>query len=318
MRHVRRSTFRAGETRQVRFRSGPAGTYHYWATTTGMPLLFRAVNDTQLSGAFIVDPAGAEPVNDRVFVITDWTSLTLSQLREIAGAIDPGVAFNAIAPKFTFLMNGLSWPHTERLTASTERTRAVAGPQPLDPDPHDAPARLLLRRREHRRRRPGPAPRGRRASRRSSPSSCRAGATMAMTWTPERIGNWLFHCHIRAHVSPGESGSALCRWITRTGHAAPGAHDASAGMAGMILGVTVLGANGEGEAPAGSGPPPPRLRGPPDDARDADAIERLRVRTSIRIRADRRRATRLIRRQSACPRADAGAGLGASPSRSRW
>ena len=28
------------------------------------------------------------------------------------------------------------------------------------------------------------------------------GATMAMTWTPERVGNWLFHCHIKAHVSP--------------------------------------------------------------------------------------------------------------------
>ena len=28
----------AGETRQVRFKTGPAGTYHYWATTTGMPL----------------------------------------------------------------------------------------------------------------------------------------------------------------------------------------------------------------------------------------------------------------------------------------
>ena len=28
------------------------------------------------------------------------------------------------------------------------------------------------------------------------------GSTMAMTWTPERAGNWLFHCHIKDHVSP--------------------------------------------------------------------------------------------------------------------
>ena len=82
-----------------------------------MPLAFRAVNDTQFSGAFIVDPPGADPESDRVFVITDWTSLTLAELREIAAAPDPGVAFLAVNPRFTFLMNGLSWPHTERLTA---------------------------------------------------------------------------------------------------------------------------------------------------------------------------------------------------------
>ena len=46
----------AGETREVRFLAGKPGTYHYWATTTGMPLQFRAVGDTQLSGAFVVDP----------------------------------------------------------------------------------------------------------------------------------------------------------------------------------------------------------------------------------------------------------------------
>ena len=28
-----------------------------------------------------------------------------------------------------------------------------------------------------------------------------SGGTMTMTWTPERAGNWLFHCHIMHHVS---------------------------------------------------------------------------------------------------------------------
>ncbi len=60
---------------------------------------------------------------------------------------------------------------------------------------------------------------------------------MAMTWTPERVGNWLFHCHIKAHVSP-----ELRLGAPPAGHAGHHAgHDASAGMAGMILGVTVLG-----------------------------------------------------------------------------
>src|SRR5687767_5099930 len=73
----------AGETRQTRFKSGPAGTYFYWATSTGMPLPFRGSSDTQLSGAFIVDPPGVTAPDDRVFVITEWTSLTRPQLHEL-------------------------------------------------------------------------------------------------------------------------------------------------------------------------------------------------------------------------------------------
>ena len=105
----------------MRFKSGPAGTYHYWATSTGMPLPFRADGDTQLSGAFVVDPRGADPDADRIFVITDWTSLTREQLKEMLGQDDPGAASSSSSPKFTFLINGLSWPHTERLTYSWAR-----------------------------------------------------------------------------------------------------------------------------------------------------------------------------------------------------
>ena len=27
------------------------------------------------------------------------------------------------------------------------------------------------------------------------------GATMTMRWVPDRVGKWLFHCHIQAHVT---------------------------------------------------------------------------------------------------------------------
>src|SRR5262249_12876312 len=29
-----------------------------------------------------------------------------------------------------------------------------------------------------------------------------SGSTMAMTWSPDRPGNWLFHCHVLFHVAP--------------------------------------------------------------------------------------------------------------------
>ena len=37
------------------------------------------------------------------------------------------------------------------------------------------------------------------------------GATMAMTWTPERVGNWLFHCHMMHTSRPSESWDAAGR-----------------------------------------------------------------------------------------------------------
>ena len=238
----------AGETREVRFKTGLAGTYHYWATTTGMPMQFRAVNDTQLSGAFIVDPVGAAPESDRVFVITDWTALTLAQLKEIASAQDPGVAFLAVNPKFTFLMNGLSWPHTERLTArlgEPERWRVLN----LSTQTHTMHLHGFYFDVES----VGDGLQDRRHPGGQQPHVVTqlmpAGATMAMTWTPERVGNWLFHCHIRAHVSPdvriGPSPSDRANH-----HDAHAAHDASAGMAGMVLGVTVVGGKSVPDAPA--------------------------------------------------------------------
>jgi FtsP/CotA-like multicopper oxidase with cupredoxin domain len=30
----------------------------------------------------------------------------------------------------------------------------------------------------------------------------RPGTTMSLTWTPQEPGNWLFHCHVLAHISP--------------------------------------------------------------------------------------------------------------------
>ena len=220
---------------EVRFTLDRPGTYHYWATTTAMPLAFRGAPDTQLSGAIVVDPAQGEPEADRVLVITDWTSLTRGELNSIASADDPGVEFVRINPRLTFLINGLSWPATERLTyrvGEKVRWRVVNLSSQRHPmhmhgfyyeidslgdGLHDTAY-----------------PEGKRQ--RVVTHVMQPGSTLAMTWTPERAGNWLFHCHIMHHVSPD-------RRLTPTaephgGHHAT--HDASAGMAGLILGVTVL------------------------------------------------------------------------------
>ena len=57
-----------------------------------LPLAFRGPSDTQLSGAFVVDPRGPDRSGPH---LRDhrWTSLTRDQLKTIARADDPGVAF---------------------------------------------------------------------------------------------------------------------------------------------------------------------------------------------------------------------------------
>jgi hypothetical protein len=63
------------------------------------------------------------------------------------------------------------------------------------------------------------------------------GTTMMMRWVPDRVGNWLFHCHFLAHVSGR----------MRDADAPPGApphgehaeHDLAKSMAGLVLGITV-------------------------------------------------------------------------------
>ena len=221
------------QTRQVQFESGPAGTYHYWASTLRAPVPFR-----ELAGGFVVDGTESPVQPDRIMVITEWTSLTARQLGEIMAADVATEVFVKLKPRLTFVINGLSWPATERFTYTRgERVRwrvinvsSQSHPMHLhgfyfevnslgnglrdslfDEDRRRLVVTQLLP----------------------------PGGTMMMTWTPERVGNWLFHCHVMHHVS-------LDRRLGESRphpHDATGAHadttDPSRGMAGMVVGVTV-------------------------------------------------------------------------------
>jgi FtsP/CotA-like multicopper oxidase with cupredoxin domain len=194
-----------------------------------------------MAGAFIVDPMEGV-ADDRVLVITEWSSLSPAQLGEVMRADDAGEAFARMQPGIAFMINGLSWPASERLTyrlgervhwriinlSSQHHPMHLHGfyfdveslgdgqrDQPVaDADRHSVVTQLL-----------------------------RSGGTMVMTWTPEREGNWLFHCHIMHHVSPERR---LTAGDPQAAHQHHGNQDASAGMAGMIIGVTIV----KGTAPA--------------------------------------------------------------------
>ena len=250
-----------GETREARFTSGKAGTYHYWATTMGAPVPFR-----ELAGGFIVDPPGrVEP--DRVLVITEWSNLTPMQLGRIITADDTGAAFLAADPRFVFVINGLSWPATERMTyrrGERVRWRVINLSSQIHPMHLHGFYFDVVSQGDGLKDSPIDSAHMRRVVTQLVPS----GGTMTMAWTPEREGNWLFHCHIMAHVSPtrrlsgaesghvhGEPGMAhgepdSVQGEPRGAHGQhPIAHDEAGGMAGMILGVTVLPTE-EGRRPA--------------------------------------------------------------------
>lgn len=227
-------------TGHVRFVTGRAGTYHYWATTIGAPVPFR-----ELAGAFIVDPPGPA-ASDRVFVITEWSTLTAAELGEIFSADDPNEAFVRLHPKVAFVINGLSWPATERLTyhqGERVRWRIVNLSSQTHPMHLHGFYFTVTHMGDGKRDDTVDAGPGRRVVTQMVPS----GGTMTMEWTPEREGRWLFHCHIMHHVSldrrigPAPDGAH--------GHGAHGAHadgnhDPSLGMAGMVLGITVLPSSG--------------------------------------------------------------------------
>jgi FtsP/CotA-like multicopper oxidase with cupredoxin domain len=213
-----------GQVDTLTFRADSPGTYWYGAYA-GNPDL-ALIEREQMSGALVVDPAGAR-TDDRVFVMNIW------------GDDDPA---DTLKYRNALAINGKSFPHTEELTPTVGDTlrwrvvNATARPHPmhlhgfyftvnargtgLRDTVYDAASQRIA------------------VTERMDP-----GTTMAMTWSPDRDGRWLFHCHIAFHaISPGArlDGEPM-------DHAAMG--EAGLHMAGLVLGIDV-------KAPPGWQPPP--------------------------------------------------------------
>ena len=177
---------RPGATRSVRFTAGRAGTYYYWGTTTGKAMEDDRWIDSQLSGGFIVDSAGTTPPPaERVFVMGLWLKPADNEAGE---------------PEREFMViNGKSWPETERLeytVGDTVRWRwlnptSSSHPMHLHGFYYEVESRGSWARRHSLRRRD---------HRLVVTELMPPGGTMTARWTPTRPGNWLFHCHFAFHI----------------------------------------------------------------------------------------------------------------------
>ena len=216
------------ETRSVRFALDAPGTYLYWGTTTGRPIGFRTGIDAQLSGAIVVDPPGTR-ARDRIFVIGGWSD-TVHRA---------GVHRDRVLA----VLNGRSWPNTERLAytvGDTARWRVINASFDLHPmHLHGFYFRVTSR------------GNGTTDSVYATRGGATAGdlavtepllsaATMTIEWVPERAGNWLFHCHIPEHMmARGPLGTPPPAHASHPSRRSGQADHARGGMGGLVVGVTV-------------------------------------------------------------------------------
>ncbi|MGQ0642454.1 MAG: multicopper oxidase domain-containing protein [Gemmatimonadaceae bacterium] len=212
-----------GTVREVRFRADEPGTFLYWGAMSRRGLDVRTGADAQLTGAIVVDPIGSTPDPDeRLFVITMTDAFPDSTVSP------PGE--NVFEP----VINGLSWPHTDRLqyaVGEVVRWRWVNGSFSEHPmHLHGFHFRTLAR--------------GDGVHETTYPASetslavtelMEPGSTFRMEWTPTRAGNWLMHCHLLDHIAPIPERDERMR---AHGHDDVTNHALSA-MAGLVLGITV-------------------------------------------------------------------------------
>ena len=248
-----------GDTTAVSFVARREGTYLYWvpAYSVRIPDGLRWPNvpprgfDSQLAGAIVVDPPGPFP-DDRVFVIT-----ALQDRAESAIGPASWDRHGTLRRQFN-AVNGRAWPHTERLRyalGDSVRWRIVNASQEAHPmhlhgfyfrvDAHGAPqaeADSIY------------APEQRRMA---VTETIATRNTASITWSPDRPGGWLFHCHLTNHAAKfAPIGRRDVVDYPSTHHDGDPDRHIFTGMNGLILGITVDG----NAAPPNAWRPAKRLR----------------------------------------------------------
>ncbi|HJU89474.1 MAG TPA: multicopper oxidase domain-containing protein [Gemmatimonadaceae bacterium] len=213
----------SGESREIRFNAGEAGTYSYFARTDST-LRHTRGTDSQLNGVLIVEGSGRRSARfERIFVISlleiDPDTTASDSMRK-AGVWMPAI-------------NGRTWPFTERIRVALgdrQQWRWINASDRVHPmhlhgfffdvDAKGSWGSDTL------------FPEGER--RKAVTEIVFPRGSMDMSWTADRAGNWLMHCHMIPHVMPF--------WVV-PGQPTPEVHTheqhAEKAMAGLVVGINV-------------------------------------------------------------------------------
>jgi FtsP/CotA-like multicopper oxidase with cupredoxin domain len=235
-------------TADLTFKATTPGTFFYLAKRSTDPLFGLLGEDLQLHGAIVVDPPGGSSP-DRVFVMSWWKTIDSTSPSGLG--------------RLTMAINGLSWPHTERLdyTQGDSVHWRVINLSELDHPMHlhgfyfrmDAKGNGVtdsLYPSEQRRM--------------AVTEMINPFATMAISWQAERPGNWIYHCHYATHISglaALDTDKGMLDQSMLEHHASDRPHQ----MYGLVLGIRV--------AP----------RGPPARSTETPRAIRLLVREKPRV-----------------------------------
>ena len=229
----------ASEEKVTTFKVSAPGSYYYWgrirnAGAKPSPadwIVGASGAQGPFIGALIVDRAGEQPPpGERILMLTRW--------------FDPKYPKIDSAGTWKIMVNGASWPSTERLeytVGDTVRWR-VLNPMAIWHPMHlhgfyfnvtahgDYRLDTLYSA----------------SQRRTAVTELMTDfSTMSLEWVPDRAGNWLFHCHLIRHMS-------MPQFITDSSASpAPMKHPASHAedhMAGLVMGVIVRPAVGQAGA----------------------------------------------------------------------
>ncbi len=211
-----------GETQEVRFKATRPGLYVYWGASQVNNLKLRYGIDSELTGALVVDPPGTRP-KDEIFV--------LEMMSEHPGA-------NARQTLAT--INGKSWPYTQRFQyeiGQLARWRWINATN----EPHALHLHGFYFRVDAFNR--GGQVEDYNGDSRPMVVTQRItqGETFDMSWSPDRPGNWLFHCHMFQHMIPAVV-PKLPGLSVRSAVISPTEHiemNDVAGMGQLVLGITV-------------------------------------------------------------------------------
>jgi manganese oxidase len=209
-----------GASADFRFVADRAGTFYYVGRTEQRGFAGATLTGT-LHGAIVVDAPGANVApGDRVFVISSWFSF------------DPD-NFSHLSDDAVLTANGLAWPHTEVVDVTQGDSlewrwinlTELDHPMHL----HGFHFRVDARGDGVRDTLYTPAQRWLAVTEYVAPAR-----TVTTVWSPDRSGNWIFHCHMLGHMTPIE---ILNTPLPERG--AAHAHDAHHQMGMLVVGIRV-------------------------------------------------------------------------------